>query len=270
MPPPLRNGIYAAYSAAFSRMLSDSTPGRATLRRVRPELPCVPPSSAKQFPIVDEERLGDETRLQRMHDQRALPRQRPMIAKQRERRHHRPASAASVAAKSGLRSGAPPAATRARSAVHAPSQSMARREPLLALLLAARRPGARPAPPATGSSAWPTPVSQAARSPCHAGSAMASASSGAPPACASTAAGAATPWSASHPPRRRHRRRERRNAGSGCATSPARGPAGARPGADTCRGGGSSSVFSSAFAAAAFIVSAGTMIGDLGARRDGW
>ena len=28
MPPPLRNGMYAAYSAAFSRMLSDSTPGR--------------------------------------------------------------------------------------------------------------------------------------------------------------------------------------------------------------------------------------------------
>ena len=31
MPPPRRNGMYAAYSAARSRMLSDSTPGRAAL-----------------------------------------------------------------------------------------------------------------------------------------------------------------------------------------------------------------------------------------------
>src|SRR6185437_5300187 len=30
MPPPFRNGMYAAYSAAFSRMLSESTPGRAS------------------------------------------------------------------------------------------------------------------------------------------------------------------------------------------------------------------------------------------------
>src|SRR5664279_4667822 len=28
IPPPLRNGMYAAYNAAFSRILSDRTPGR--------------------------------------------------------------------------------------------------------------------------------------------------------------------------------------------------------------------------------------------------
>jgi hypothetical protein len=35
MPPPLRNGMYAAYSAARSRMLSESTPGRAPAGRHR-------------------------------------------------------------------------------------------------------------------------------------------------------------------------------------------------------------------------------------------
>src|SRR5213078_3571920 len=36
MPPPLRNGIYAAYSAAFSRMLSERTPGRAVVAAAAP------------------------------------------------------------------------------------------------------------------------------------------------------------------------------------------------------------------------------------------
>ena len=51
--------------------------------------------------------------------------------------------------------------------------------------------------------------------------------------------------------------------GSDCASSPARAPAGARPGRGRCAGGGSSSVFSSAFAAAAFIASAGAITATL-------
>src|ERR1700682_5291743 len=38
MPPPLRKGMYAAYSAAFSRMLSESTPGRDTVAGPEPPL----------------------------------------------------------------------------------------------------------------------------------------------------------------------------------------------------------------------------------------
>ena len=92
MPPPFRNGMYAAYSAARSRMLSDSTPGRAP-PAASAAFAAAPVSlrsaiaQPKQSPVIDQQRLGDEARHQRMREQRTLSQQRPMIAKERHRRH---------------------------------------------------------------------------------------------------------------------------------------------------------------------------------------
>src|SRR6186713_1895404 len=84
MPPPLRNGMYAAYSAAFSRMLSERTPGRAT-----PALGAVLGSamSGEQRPVLGQQRLGDEPRLQRMRDPGTLEEDRSMIAAKGDPRH---------------------------------------------------------------------------------------------------------------------------------------------------------------------------------------
>src|SRR5437879_2318070 len=91
MPPPRRNGMYAAYSAARSRMLSDSTPGRASWAPAAVAagiLSAIIRSSPKQLLIFKQQRFGDEARLQRVRDLRALLQQRAMITKQRQRRHH--------------------------------------------------------------------------------------------------------------------------------------------------------------------------------------
>ena len=58
-------------------MLSDSTPGRATLA-ASAALAAEPPGLfsaivTEQGPVLDQQRLGDEPRLQRMREQRALP-----------------------------------------------------------------------------------------------------------------------------------------------------------------------------------------------------
>ena len=174
--------------------------------------PCWSWLLAKQFAVTDEKRLGDEARLQRMRDQRALPQQCPMIAKQRNRRHRGGQVARTRAAKSALRAAQPPAATRRRSAVHASSQSMRCAQPSRG----ARSFGAASihAASATGDSAVrPRQRLQPRRAlrlprrrrPC------ASAASGAPPACASAVRGDVTPCCSSHAsasaivgPRRRH------------------------------------------------------------------
>src|SRR5215831_6022179 len=86
MPPPFRNGMYAAYSAAFSRMLSESTPGREP-----EELPLKRSLAAicarEQVPIIEEQCLGNEPRGQRVTEQQALPEQLFMITEQIEPRH---------------------------------------------------------------------------------------------------------------------------------------------------------------------------------------
>src|ERR1700680_1093829 len=92
MPPPLRNGIYAAYSAAFSRMLSESTPGRETV--AGPVLPLersvamlIHLTSGEQLAVFDQQRFGDPARLQRMRKQRALSQQRSIITEQGHQCH---------------------------------------------------------------------------------------------------------------------------------------------------------------------------------------
>ena len=246
--------MYAAYSAAFSRMLSDSTPGRAS---------AAPGAAGRRFlvghgqtnsvAVVDQQRLGDEPRLQRMARRSArCSQQRPMIAKQRDRRHRRRERRerrGEVGIALRHAAGDHPrevrASTRRASRWRAPSRS---RRSSLAPVLDPRRERDRRqrsrlarAPRATRRARPATP-----------GSASASAASGAPPACASTAAGSATPCACepraspasatgAAPP----------GAGSGCAASAAGGPADATRACRYVAGGGSSSVFSSAFAAAA-------------------
>src|ERR1700732_2564927 len=88
MPPPLRKGMYAAYSAAFSRMLSESTPGRETVAGPEPPLGrsvamLVHSTLGDQLAVVDQQRFGDPSRLQRMGEQRALSEQLLIIAEQR-------------------------------------------------------------------------------------------------------------------------------------------------------------------------------------------
>ena len=148
-----------------------------------------------------------------------------------------------------------PPRTRARSAVHATSQSSAGREPV-ACARPCRRPRcAPPAPSATARSGCASAPQPGARArPATPARPAPARASGAPPACASTAAGLG------RRPAPRATRSPRRRAGRGAASrrQRLRIVGGSRPGWCATRiryvpGGGSSSVFSSAFAAAAFI-----------------
>src|ERR1700674_638113 len=92
MPPPLRKGIYAAYSAAFSRMLSESTPGRDTVAGPEPPLERSVATLShltfgEQLAVFDQQRFGDPSRLQRMGKQRTLLEQLLIIAEQRHQCH---------------------------------------------------------------------------------------------------------------------------------------------------------------------------------------
>ena len=184
--------MYAAYSAAFSRMLSDSTPGPrdAGAGRCGRCLACRP-SFSEKVAVADAaapRRRG--AAASGCATQRALPQQRPMIAKQRHRRHRRRqrrerGGEVGIARAARRR----PRRARGRRSTRA-SQSMAQREPLASLVL--RRPASMRAASATGDSApgFASAASQsAALLPATPGRPARSASSGAPPACASTARG---------------------------------------------------------------------------------
>src|ERR1700716_990505 len=85
IPPPLRKGMYAAYSAAFSRMWSESTPGRETVAGPEPPLErsvamLIHLTFGEQLAVLDQQRLGDPSRLQRMGKQRTLSEQLLIIA----------------------------------------------------------------------------------------------------------------------------------------------------------------------------------------------
>src|ERR1700676_4504961 len=87
MPPPLRKGMYAAYSAAFSRMLSESTPGRDTVAGPEPPLErsvamLIHLTFGEQLAVFDQQRFGDPSRLQRMRNERALFEQLLIIAEE--------------------------------------------------------------------------------------------------------------------------------------------------------------------------------------------
>src|ERR1700730_18560843 len=92
MPAPLRKGMYAAYSAAFSRMLSESTPGRETVAGPVPPLErsvamLIALTSGEQLAVFDQQRFGDPSRLQRMRNERALFEQFLIIAEQGHQCH---------------------------------------------------------------------------------------------------------------------------------------------------------------------------------------
>ena len=200
-----------------------------------------------------------------MRDQRALPQQRPMIAKERASAPPTPPAPRARPQNPDCASGVPPAATRARSDVHAPSQSSASASRSLALLARPRldargqrdrrqRPGLRER------------RQEPRRAPaCHAGSASASASKRRAarlrehgrqarrrPARASHCSAAAGVG-----PRRRQ------TAGSGCAASRAPARAGARRGSGTSPAAAPRASSAARWPPAAFIASAGTITATL-------
>src|ERR1700687_6067205 len=92
MPPPLRKGMYAAYSAAFSRMLSESTPGRETVAGPEPPLErsvamLIHLTVGDQLRVFDHHRFGHPSRLQRVGKQRTLSEQLSIITEQSPQCH---------------------------------------------------------------------------------------------------------------------------------------------------------------------------------------
>ena len=163
--------MYAAYSAAFSRMLSESTPGRAmaapgvaeggflsaTSQRNRSRYP----NSSDSATSLGWSGCATSARCRISS---------AMIAKQRHRRHCAGQSAQGL----GKVRDCAQARRRRQPArgprVHASSQSMARPRRSLRSSLRALLPRAPPARPRAGSSASPALRATPTRSSCHAGS----------------------------------------------------------------------------------------------------